>query len=116
MNKEAYIYFMTTKHNTALYIGVTNNLLRRVAEHKAHINKGFTDTYNCEKLVYFEEFESPGRAIEREKQLKNWKREWKNALVDEFNPKWEDLSEKIGLTDEFIVSVKEHYKQERGDK
>ncbi len=54
MAKDAFVYFMANTHNTTLYVGVTNDLLRRVAEHKAHINKGFTDKYNCDKLVYYE--------------------------------------------------------------
>ena len=58
MEKNTFIYFMTTSHNTTLYVGVTNDLIRRVAEHKAHINKGFTDKYNCDKLVYYENLES----------------------------------------------------------
>ena len=70
MAKEAFIYFMSNTHNTTLYVGVTNDLLRRVAEHKAHINNGFTDKYNCDKLVYYEEIESFDTAIEREKKLK----------------------------------------------
>jgi len=112
MSKEAYVYFMSNLRNSTLYVGVTTDLLRRVAEHKAHVNKGFTDIYNCEKLVYFEELESIGVAIEREKVLKKWKRKWKNDIINAVNPKWADLSESIGLTAEFIDSVKEHYKQE----
>ena len=68
---------MTNQHNNLLYTGVTNNLVRRIAEHKAKVNKGFTYKYNCDKLVYFESLSSITDAIRREKQLKNWKREWK---------------------------------------
>lgn len=113
MEKNAFIYFMTTSHNTTLYVGVTNDLIRRVAEHKAHINKGFTDKYNCDKLVYYENLESIVFAIEREKKLKKWKREWKNNLICSINPDWKDLSESIGLTKEIIEGVKEHYRLER---
>jgi putative endonuclease len=113
MNKDAYVYFMSNQHNTTLYVGVTNDLLRRTAEHKAHVNKGFTDKYNCDKLVYFEEIGSIGLAIEREKVLKKWKRKWKNDLVNEINPEWKDLSESIGLTEEYIDYIKEYYKQLR---
>jgi len=77
MNRGSYIYFITNQHNNLLYTGVTNNLVRRIAEHKAKVNKGFTYKYNCDKLVYFESLSSITDAIRREKQLKNWKREWK---------------------------------------
>ena len=109
MKKEAYIYFTTNKYDNVLYIGMTNDLVRRMAEHKAIINKGFTYKYNCDKLVYFEEYNLLTDAIAREKQLKNWKREWKNKLVNDFNPKWKDLSEEIGIDKELIVSVKDYY-------
>jgi putative endonuclease len=69
-----------------LYIGVTNDIVRRIAEHKAKINKGFTCKYNCEKLVYYEIFTLLTDAVSRENQLKNWKREWKNKLINDFNP------------------------------
>lgn len=85
MKETAYIYLMSNQHNTVLYIGVTNDLTRRVAEHKAKINKGFTTQYNVDKLVYFETTFSIHDAISREKQLKNWKRDWKNDLVNKDN-------------------------------
>ena len=114
MNKKGYIYFMANQHNNVLYLGVTNNLRRRVAEHKAKVNKGFTYKYNCDKLVYFEKIESIEDAIDREKQLKNWKREWKNELINEMNPTLKDLSEEIGVDDELINAVKEHYREIAG--
>ena len=114
MKKEAYIYFMTNQHNNVLYVGVTNNLVRRIAEHKAKINQGFTRKYNCDKFVYYEIVESIEKAIKREKQLKNWKREWKNELIIEMNPTWNDLSREIGVNEELILAVKEHYKQIAG--
>lgn len=93
---------MTNYLNTTLYIGVTNNLLRRIYEHKTKHNEGFTSKYNLNKLVYFELTESIEDALNREKQLKNWKREWKLALINESNPEFKDLSEDIGLTKELI--------------
>ena len=93
MEKNAYIYFMANKSNEVLYVGVTNNLERRVWEHKNDRNaNSFTGKYNCHKLVYFEYTNSIKDAIAREKQLKNWKREWKNDLIEKQNPTWEDLS------------------------
>src|SRR5574344_790023 len=104
-----YVYLLSNCYNTVLYIGVTNNLCRRVAEHKAKINKGFTYKYNVNKLVYFEFFPTITAAIAREKQLKNWKREWKDALVNDKNPEWNDLSDSIGVDDELIQNVKVAY-------
>ncbi|GHS90000.1 nuclease [Campylobacterota bacterium] len=109
MSGEAYIYFMSSSRNTVLYVGVTNDLVRRTAEHKAKIDDGFTSKYNTDKLVYFEQCHSMIDAIAREKQLKNWKREWKNTLIAQQNPDWDDLSESIGVNDELIGVVKEHY-------
>ena len=109
MNKSSFVYFMTNAYNNVLYVGVTNDLVRRVAEHKAKVNKGFTYKFNVDKLVYFESIHSIIDAIAREKQIKNWKREWKNELVNKENPDWEDLSDSIGVTDEVIEEVKEYY-------
>ncbi len=89
------VYFMTNKSNSVLYVGVTNNLFRRVFEHKEKINKGFTKRYNVDKLVYYEVYDNIELAIAREKQIKNWKREWKNALVEKDNPQWDDLFERL---------------------
>jgi putative endonuclease len=102
---------MTNHYNNVLYIGVTNDIVRRVTEHKAKINKGFTYKYNCDKLVYYEIFHLMNDAIAREKQLKNWKREWKNNLVIGFNPEWKDLSEDIGVNEEYIEAVKAEYRR-----
>ena len=109
MEKSAHVYLMSNQHNNVLYIGVTNNLTRRVAEHKAKINKGFTYKYNIEKLVYFETTDSMHDAIGREKQLKNWKREWKNQLINTTNPDWTDLSLSIGVDAAMIEAVREYY-------
>jgi len=93
MSDDAYVYFMANKNNTVLYVGVTNNLERRVWEHKNEINKScFTNKYRCHKLVYYEHTNNIYVAIEREKQLKNWKREWKDELIGKQNPDWVDLS------------------------
>ncbi len=86
-----YIYILSNKTNTTLYIGVTNNLVRRVWEHKNKFVKGFTKEYNLQKLVYFEQCGDVTRAIEREKQLKAWHRSWKNRLIANQNPSWKDL-------------------------
>ena len=93
MGKDAYVYFMTNANNRVLYVGVTNNLERRVWEHKNSTNpNSFTGKYMCNKLVYFEYANNMEAAITREKQLKNWKREWKNKLIEKDNPEWTDLS------------------------
>ena len=88
---EYFVYMLANKHNNVLYIGVTNNIRRRVYEHKKKLLKGFTSQYNCTKLVWYEEFQEIDLAIAREKQLKNWKREWKNALIEKSNPNWCEL-------------------------
>ena len=90
-----YIYIMTNKNNTTLYIGVTNNLVRRVWEHQHHMMEGFTSRYHLTKLVYYEAWQGEREAIQREKELKNWHREWKDNLINEFNPEWKDLYESI---------------------
>ena len=90
--KKSYIYFMTNKNNTVIYIGVSGNLLIRVYQHKTKSYKGFTFKYNCDKLVYFEEFDDIYEAIEREKQLKASNRKRKVGLIEQENPTWEDLS------------------------
>ena len=103
------VYILTNKNNTTLYTGVTRNLRRRVAEHKLHINKGFSDRYNTEKLVYYEVYDLLVDSIHREKQLKKWHREWKEKLISDFNPSWEDLADSIGLDEEYMHFVKESY-------
>ena len=95
--RKFYVYILTNKTNHALYIGVTNNLVRRLWEHKNKLVKRFTKKYNCTKLIYFEETNSSIAAIEREKQLKRWHRAWKINLIEQTNPEWKDLSEEIGL-------------------
>lgn len=90
-----YVYMMTNWSNNVLYIGVTNNLLRRTLEHKSKTVQGFTQKYNLHKLVYFEDYTNISQAIDREKQLKGWKREKKNQLVNDFNKDWLDLSKAL---------------------
>ena len=91
-----YVYLLTNANKTVLYTGVTNDLVRRVYEHKNHLDKGsFTSQYNVENLVYYEVTTNIEAAIEREKQIKSWNRKQKNKLVDCKNPSWEDLYETI---------------------
>ena len=90
-----YVYLMTNDNNNVLYVGVTNDLLRRVDEHRKRKVKGFTEKYNVMKLVYFEETEDANEALAREKQIINWRREKKNGLVEQMNPNWEDLGEQL---------------------
>lgn len=97
MEEQNAVYIMTNYKNTTFYIGVTNNLLRRVMEHKAKLNKGFSSKYNTTKLVYFELTSSIEDALNREKQLKNWHRDWKINLIKSSNPDFENLSYTIGL-------------------
>ena len=87
-----YVYILTNWNNKVMYIGVTNNLERRIYEHKHKPTDGFTKKYNVNKLVYFECTSDVKSAIEREKKLKGWIRSRKNQLVETKNPKWEDLS------------------------
>ena len=88
-----YVYILTNKHHTVLYTGVTNNIERRVFEHKTKVNPGFTARYNCDRLVYFEEFQSIRIALHRERQLKKYRREWKENMICQMNPEWRDLSD-----------------------
>jgi len=90
-----YVYMMSSNSNKALYIGVTNDLVRRVIEHKNGISGGFTLKYSCHKLVYYESFSDIEQAIGREKVLKGWKRFRKDALIDTINPERRDLYEDI---------------------
>ncbi len=90
-----WVYILTNKFNNVLYIGVTNDLQRRVFEHKNKLVEGFTQKYNVDKLVYYESTEDVESAILREKQLKNWRKEKKLVLIERMNPKWLDLSKDI---------------------
>jgi len=86
-----YVYILASKLGGTLYIGVTNDLIRRVYEHRLKVVDSFTKKYGVLKLVYFEQFDDPENAIRREKRLKKWKREWKIELIEELNPDWNDL-------------------------
>ena len=88
-----YVYILTNKNDRVMYIGVTNNLERRLYEHKQELVEGFTKKYHVHKLVYFEQTSDIRSAIQREKELKGWLRAKKNALVETMNPTWRDLSE-----------------------
>ncbi len=109
MELQGVVYILTNKSNTVLYTGVTRNLQRRIAEHRLHLNQGFTKKYNTDKLVYYELFDRLDDAIHREKQLKKWHRDWKEKLINDFNPEWKDLTEDIGVDEDFIQAVKEAY-------
>ena len=93
MLNDYYVYILASDRNGTLYIGVTNNIVRRVNEHKNKDIKGFTEKYNIDKLVYYEKYEDINEAIIQEKRLKKWNRKWKLDLIEQSNPKWRDLSE-----------------------
>jgi len=92
-DKQYYVYILTNKSDNVLYVGVTNDLIHRIFEHKTKLVEGFTKKYNLQKLVYYEATNDIESAINREKQLKNWHRGWKMNLIDQFNPDWKDLSD-----------------------
>ena len=91
INKTYYIYILSSSKRGTLYIGVTNNLFRRIIEHKKEINKGFTSKYHIKDLVYFEHTDNIESALQREKQIKKWNRQWKIELIETNNPNWNDL-------------------------
>jgi putative endonuclease len=91
-----FVYMMSDKPRGVIYTGVTGDLHGRVWEHRNHVQKGFTDKYRAEKLVWFERHPNIALAIQREKSLKRYLREWKITLIEEFNPSWDDLFERIG--------------------
>ena len=91
-----YVYILASKKNGTLYIGVTNDLLKRVHQHKNDLVEGFTRKYKVHNLVHYEAYNWVQDAIIREKRMKKWKRQWKIALIEKSNPDWEDLFE--GLT------------------
>jgi len=92
-----YVYLLTNWNNKVMYVGVTNELMRRIYEHKSKAVSGFTRKYNVHKLVYFEETPDIGAALAREKEIKKWRREKKNALVKDANPLWRDLGQDFGI-------------------
>ena len=91
MTSRYFVYMLTTRKNTVLYTGVTGDLDSRMWQHKQHMVDGFTKKYNVDKLVYMEEYDQIEEALQREKCIKRWKREWKNNLVNKANPNWNDL-------------------------
>ena len=93
--KGGYVYIMSNKNRTVLYIGVTSNLQSRVLQHETGAYGGFTKQYNCSDLLYYEFFDHIESAIVREKAMKKWNREWKNNLIKEFNPGLKRLNEQI---------------------
>ncbi|QLE01545.1 GIY-YIG nuclease family protein [Galbibacter sp. BG1] len=93
-----FLYITTNQYRTTLYIGVTNNIQRRLSQHyfdSQNLKKSFAGKYSCFYLVYYEGFETPLEAIKREKELKKWRREKKNQLITSFNPKWETLNNQV---------------------
>ncbi len=92
-----FVYILASGRNGTLYIGVTNDLVRRMTEHKAKVVPGFTRKYGVDKLVYFEQYASILDARARERRLKRWQRAWKLALIEKMNPQWRDLAGELAL-------------------
>ena len=90
-----YVYLMASRRNGTLYLGVTNDLMRRVYQHKTKVVPGFTARYGVDRLVWFEVYDDPETAITREKDIKKWRRAWKIRLIEEMNPDWRDLYDDI---------------------
>jgi len=86
-----YVYILASERNGTLYIGVTNDLVRRVFEHRENATEGFTQRYGVKRLVHYEQFDNIAAAIQREKTLKRWNRAWKIELIEQSNPEWDDL-------------------------
>ncbi|HAQ38275.1 MAG TPA: excinuclease ABC subunit C [Saprospirales bacterium] len=108
MSKPGFVYIMTNKNRTTLYIGVTNDLCRRIHEHKNHMLKNsFTDKYNLEHCIYYEEFEYFDLAIQREKELKKWNRKKKEDLINRLNPERKGLITEQGFIREKITFEQE---------
>ena len=93
MNKTYYVYILASKRNGTLYIGVTNDLKRRLYEHRNNLIDGFTKRYKVHHLVYYESVNDVYAALQREKQFKRWTRKWKLELIEKTNPEWHDLAE-----------------------
>ncbi|MGH1397926.1 MAG: GIY-YIG nuclease family protein [Alphaproteobacteria bacterium] len=91
MNENYYVYFITNKPKGTLYIGITHDLRKRIYQHKHKTIEGFSSKYSLTKLVYFEHYEDKWIAADRERKLKNWKRNWKIELIEDHNPEWKDL-------------------------
>ena len=95
MGKTYYVYILASRYRGTMYVGVTNDLSRRLGEHNAGLVPGFTKSYKITKLVYVEEYDSILEARARERQLKHWRREWKFELIEAENPTWRDLSDML---------------------
>ncbi|MFH1716269.1 MAG: GIY-YIG nuclease family protein [Planctomycetota bacterium] len=93
--EQYFVYILASKRNGTLYIGVTNNLLKRVHQHRNDVSEGFTRKYGVHNLVYFEIYKDIRDAITREKQMKKWKRQWKVELIEKSNPDWNDLFDNL---------------------
>ena len=92
MERAYYVYILASKRNGTLYVGVTNDIVRRLREHKIGAIKGFTKKYHVHTLVYYEQYDFIYDAIQREKNIKVWRRRWKLSLIESINPEWKDLS------------------------
>ena len=96
--KTYYLYILASKKNGTLYTGVTNNLVKRVYEHKENLVPGFTRKYKVHRIVYYEQFSDIYSAIAREKRIKKWKRQWKINLIESTNPDWQDLYDRLHIS------------------
>jgi putative endonuclease len=90
-----YVYILASRKDGTIYVGITNDIVRRIYEHRTKVVPGFTSTYNITRLVWFEIYDDPISAISRERELKKWKRTWKIELIEARNPQWDDLYESI---------------------
>jgi len=97
VNRRFFVYILSNRRRGVLYVGLTNDLIRRLSEHKAKLVPGFTKTYGVVMLVYYEEYSSILEARAREATLKRWRRAWKIELIDKFNPDWRDLADELAL-------------------
>ena len=95
MDAPFFVYILASKRNGTLYIGVTNNLVRRISEHRAKLVPGFTRKYGVDLLVYIEAFDSILEARAREHSMKRWRRAWKIELIEKLNPDWRDLTDQL---------------------
>ena len=95
MEKQYYVYILAKARNSTFYVGITSDLRKRIWEHKTNAADGFTKKHQIKNLVYYEAFNDPENAIQREKRLKKWNRTWKMRVIEEMNPDWKDLYEEI---------------------
>ena len=95
MEKQPCVYLLASKRNGTLYIGVTSNLPKRIWEHKSKFVRGFTEKYKVDKLVWYELHGTMESAVQREKNIKKWKRRWKLKIIEDMNPEWKDLYEEL---------------------